>query len=732
MKMYATKRILALVLTLLLAACHGSKMVDTGAPRIVVQPRSVVVIAGETATFDVSATGDAPLSYQWQRNGTAIDTGTSSSYTTAPATLADDGTSYAVSVSNAKGTVTSLPATLLLGKVDTSILPPERATLWNPGLNAVGGIPTTRAICGDTEIQPNGSDDTDTIQKALDTCPDNTVVQLGEGTFNIVGTESRWGLKINRSNITLRGKGRDKTKLLKNPGSITAVIYVGAGAAFVDRVDLVKDGIKGSYTLTVAGAPKLLMAGQTVPGYQPGELVAVSQSTDPDIAVWSYMSPRGAWSRCWFNDCNPEDASAPNYDPEGRPTGQVLEVQSVSGSTLTFTTPLHTNYLLAYGARLARISNSNSEASMPVKYSGIEDLYVAQGEGGDYHGNIAVTGTAYCWIKNIESDRSIGTSVGLYFTFRNELRDSYLHSTAQPEPGGGGYGIGLNLYAADNLVENNISWAFNKVMVMRAAGGGNVIGYNYMEDGYIASYPTGPEIGLNAAHFASSNYELFEGNESFNFATETYWGNSAYITAFRNHMTGLRRGVSPIGDITFVINAGQPNAFTSYYEDIQGRRIVAVNTGAYYYTFVGNVLGYSGMNIPTARTKGLMQPTVFVYSRTYPSPEYKYEDGSNVPMWSFAIDMTQLTGNDADQTRADDKVLQTLLRDGNFDYFSGSVKWDRAVQPIPKSLYLAEKPVFFGDLPWPWVTPEDAQTTHTLPARDLFDSIHGLARGGAD
>ena len=52
---------------------------------ITTQPASQTVTAGQTATFTVTATGTAPLSYQWQKNGAAISGATSSSYTT-PAT----------------------------------------------------------------------------------------------------------------------------------------------------------------------------------------------------------------------------------------------------------------------------------------------------------------------------------------------------------------------------------------------------------------------------------------------------------------------------------------------------------------------------------------------------------------------------------------------------------------------------------------------------------------------
>src|SRR5205823_11446122 len=39
------------------------------APTITTQPARQTVTAGQTATFTVTATGTAPLSYQWQRNG---------------------------------------------------------------------------------------------------------------------------------------------------------------------------------------------------------------------------------------------------------------------------------------------------------------------------------------------------------------------------------------------------------------------------------------------------------------------------------------------------------------------------------------------------------------------------------------------------------------------------------------------------------------------------------------
>src|SRR6266436_249797 len=56
------------------------------APTITTQPASQTVTAGQNASFSVTATGTAPLTFQWQKNGVAISGATSPSYTT-PASI---------------------------------------------------------------------------------------------------------------------------------------------------------------------------------------------------------------------------------------------------------------------------------------------------------------------------------------------------------------------------------------------------------------------------------------------------------------------------------------------------------------------------------------------------------------------------------------------------------------------------------------------------------------------
>jgi hypothetical protein len=82
------------------------------APTITTQPLNQTVTAGQTATFSVVASGTAPLSYQWQKNGANIAGATSSSYTTPATTTSDSGSTFVAVVSNSAGSATSNAATL--------------------------------------------------------------------------------------------------------------------------------------------------------------------------------------------------------------------------------------------------------------------------------------------------------------------------------------------------------------------------------------------------------------------------------------------------------------------------------------------------------------------------------------------------------------------------------------------------------------------------------------------
>lgn len=97
---------------LLLAVAMGLSSCGQSAPEIAVQPKSRAIVVGETATFSITAAASSSLKCQWQKGSTPIPGATSGTYTTPPATAADNGSQFSAVVTNSAGTVTSSVATL--------------------------------------------------------------------------------------------------------------------------------------------------------------------------------------------------------------------------------------------------------------------------------------------------------------------------------------------------------------------------------------------------------------------------------------------------------------------------------------------------------------------------------------------------------------------------------------------------------------------------------------------
>src|SRR5690348_16870403 len=75
------------------------------------------------------------------------------------------------------------PMVLPAAGSDTSILPADRTTTWNPGMTAAGGIPVRSTVCATLTPRGGARDDTAQIQGAINACPGGHVVQLAAGTF---------------------------------------------------------------------------------------------------------------------------------------------------------------------------------------------------------------------------------------------------------------------------------------------------------------------------------------------------------------------------------------------------------------------------------------------------------------------------------------------------------------------------------------------------------------------
>ena len=85
------------------------------APVITAQPQSQTVSEGGSVTFSVTATGSAPLLYQWMKDGAVISGAIGSSYTIGSVKASDAG-SYMVIIMNSQGSAMSSPAVLTLAQ----------------------------------------------------------------------------------------------------------------------------------------------------------------------------------------------------------------------------------------------------------------------------------------------------------------------------------------------------------------------------------------------------------------------------------------------------------------------------------------------------------------------------------------------------------------------------------------------------------------------------------------
>ena len=240
------------------------------------------------------------------------------------------------------------------------------------------------------------------------------------------------------------------------------------------------------------------------------------------------------------------------------------------------------------------------------------------------------------------------------------------------------------------LIENNIIHWGNKVMTARSAGAGSVVAYNYATDALIQYDLNWNEVGINMSHYPGPHHVLFEGNWSQNYDSDFTFGSSIYMTVHRNHLEGKRRSFPPgVG---------------------RAARAVGLMEHSWWHSFTGNVLGYAGMD-----------PTKWVYEDKCEGLVKNVKAacmGNKAAIWRLGYSSQQFQLGDT-------LTQQRVVREGNYDFLTDSVRWDSAPATLPDSLYLTAKPAFFGDLPWPWVDPLGSTKLHTLPAKRRYECLLG-------
>jgi Concanavalin A-like lectin/glucanases superfamily/Immunoglobulin domain len=90
------------------------------APKITSPPTNIVVNIGDTASFNATATGVAPLNYQWLKDGIALPNATNATLlitNTQPSRIGN----YTVTISDQNASITSNPASLSISNVNSAL-----------------------------------------------------------------------------------------------------------------------------------------------------------------------------------------------------------------------------------------------------------------------------------------------------------------------------------------------------------------------------------------------------------------------------------------------------------------------------------------------------------------------------------------------------------------------------------------------------------------------------------
>ncbi|HYG23286.1 MAG TPA: hypothetical protein VEH04_10930 [Verrucomicrobiae bacterium] len=159
------------------------------APSISEEPFDRTVLAGQTAAFDVKASGSAPLAYQWYFKNELISGATSASHSIVDAQVDDIG-GYHVVITNFVGSVTSIVANLNVVSVPETGVPDGYATLGTGTTGGAGGPTVTVSTFEEFQSYVNNN-----------TGPYTVLVQ---GTINLGGSNVRV-----RDNKTIIGLGTD-------------------------------------------------------------------------------------------------------------------------------------------------------------------------------------------------------------------------------------------------------------------------------------------------------------------------------------------------------------------------------------------------------------------------------------------------------------------------------------------------------------------------------------------
>jgi hypothetical protein len=595
----------------------------------------------------------------------------------------------------------------------SNILVSSQAIDWSQ-VGVQGGIPNRTTICStiNASIYGNGSTDaTAGIQNALNACPAGQVVYLSAGTFLIDSYVTV------PSSVTLRGAGANQTILnAMGSGNGASVVNLGSASA--------SPNISGSQSITsgaTAGSTSLVVSNAA--GITAGMYLIISELNDP-----SFVSINGSEGPCTWCD------GGLGWNGT-RVAGQIVQVTSVSGTTLGISPALYMNYPLT---PLATPFTANAV------YAGVENLQVYANNTG-YGSNFMMNMCADCWISGVEGNYADGDHVQVSFSYRGQIQNSYFSNAFVHGPGS--YDSDITLYnkSSGMLVQNNILERLHVSIMLEWGAAGNVLGYNYTFGNYASGSTTFGPPGMNT-HGAHPMYNLWEGNITENFDLDSIWGSHSDNTAFRNWSKGTTKLCS-------TGTSGRSAVTCADTWSVQYIFAMDIDFLGSSYNLVGNVLGSQDLaNLTPYNSGGSPIPEVNeVVALCGPSPcgagSRSYDQTSYIHALGFGEASDDGTGGTSanagcsgtDYTTSCHSLIpySTLFVHGDYSSATGAVTWASGVtQTLPASFYLSAEPSWFGSVPWPAIGPDvtgglaDAYGhAYAIPAEVCYEQVMGGTDG---
>ncbi len=367
-----------------------------------------------------------------------------------------------------------------------------------------------------------------------------------------------------------------------------------------------------------------------------------------------------------------------DYDNDLVSLAQIVRITGRNGSTITISPGLYLQKESQYHPFIASLSSV-------VTNAGIEDMKIERTASDRFQGSIITfKSCVYSWIRNVETVKVSGRHIRLIRSFGCEVRDSYWHEAWAYGSGGTAYGLSINLYSSANLITNNIGMYLNNGVQTETTGGGNVISYNYLDGFWTDDSNPNWQAKAIGSHASHPYMDLVEGNQMTQFRLDSIHGSASHYTVFRNYIDT---------DHTFPTHPDHSENDTDM--------TVGVRLDSGYYTnVVGNIIGQP--SYPHSPTTERYESTSYSECVTYQNQRHMYAFRTN-----------------------DTKVYNTTYRHGNYDYATNSTIWDigNPDHDLPDSLYLTEKPSWFGSSNWPPFGPDTDFENNKIPAQIRFEQI---------